>query len=151
MSELVFQSETGSVEHYRVDATMGAKLNLADFQNAVPLLKTLSIANGTKDESKSLQLRIESTPAFIKSKLWRIDAVGAGSTFRIPDLDLQLDGPLLTRLTESETATVTLSLRQSDSGVELARLECAVELLPRNQWGICEFLDMWRQRPPFSF
>ena len=123
-------------ECHRVDATLIAKLNLADFQNAVPLLKELSIVNGTKEDAKSLELRIESAPGFLKPKVWRIDAIGASSSYRITDLDVQLDGPLLTRLTESEKATVTLSLRRrDDSSAELARLECTVELLPRNQWG----------------
>ena len=123
-------------ECHRVDATLIAKLNLADFQNAVPLLKELTIVNGTKEDAKDLELRIESVPGFLKPKVWRIDAVGAGSSYRITDLDVQLDGPLLTRLTECEKATVTLSLRRRhDSSVELARLERSVELLPRNQWG----------------
>ena len=123
-------------ECHRVDATLIAKLNLADFQNAVPLLRELSIVNGTKEVAKDLELRIESVPGFLKPKVWRIDAVGAGSSYRITDLDVQLDGQLLTRLTESEKATVTLSLRRrDDSSAELARLERSVELLPRNQWG----------------
>ena len=134
-------SEDGDIneECHRVDATLVAKLNLADFQNAVPLLKELSITNGTKEDAKDLELRIESAPAFLKPKLWRIDAVASGSTYRITDLDVQLDGPLLTRLTESEKATVTLSLRHRGDVVvaspDLARLERTVELLPRNQWG----------------
>jgi hypothetical protein len=131
-------SGDGSIndECHRVDATLIAKLNLADFQNAVPLLKELSIVNGTKEVAKDLGLRIESVPGFLKPKVWRIDVVGAGSSYRITDLDVQLDGPLLTRLTESEKATVTLSLRRrDDSNAELARLERSVELLPRNQWG----------------
>ena len=38
-------SEDGEIneECHRVDATLVAKLNLADFQNAVPLLRELSI------------------------------------------------------------------------------------------------------------
>lgn len=85
-------------ECHRVDATLIAKLNLADFQNAVPLLKELTIVNGTKEDAKDLELRIESVPGFLKPKVWRIDAVGAGSSYRITDLDVQLDGPLLTRI-----------------------------------------------------
>ena len=75
-------SEDGEIneECHRVDATLVAKLNLADFQNAVPLLRELSITNGTKEDAKDLELRIESAPAFLKPKLWRIDAVAAGST-----------------------------------------------------------------------
>ena len=134
-------AEDGGVnaECHRVDATLAAKLNLADFQNAIPLLRELSIVNRTKEDAKNLELRIESVPGFITPKVWRIDAVAAGSSYRITDLDLQLEGQLLTRLTESEQATVTLSLRRRDDGAavsaDLARFERTVELLPRNQWG----------------
>ena len=73
-------SEDGDIneECHRVDATLVAKLNLADYQNAVPLLKELSITNGTKEDAKDLELRIESAPGLLKPKVWRIDAVAAG-------------------------------------------------------------------------
>lgn len=125
-----------SEAHLCVEATLVAKLNLADFQNAVPMLRELSIVNGTESDAKDLELRIESVPAFLKPKIWRIDAVAAGKSYRITDLDVQLDGAFFTRLTEAEKATVTLALRtRTDGSPELARSERAVELLPRNQWG----------------
>ena len=120
----------------RIDATLVTKLNLADFQNAVPMLRELSIINAFKEDVRDLELRIESIPSFVRSKLWHIDVIAADGDRRITDLDVQLDGALLTRLTEAETAIVKLSLRRRDAGPEaLASLERTVELLPRNQWG----------------
>ena len=120
----------------RIDATLVTKLNLADFQNAVPMLRELSITNASKEDARDLELWIESVPPFVRPKLWHIDALTAGADRRITDLDVQLDGALLTRLTEAETAIVTLSLRRRDTGPEaLTNLERTVELLPRNQWG----------------
>lgn len=84
--------------HHRVEATLVAKLNLADFQNAIPMLRELGIVNDTDADAKDLELRIESVPAFLKPKVWRIDAVAAGKSYRITDLDITLDGSLLTRL-----------------------------------------------------
>jgi very-short-patch-repair endonuclease len=119
-----------------ISAALGAKLNLADFQNAVPILRELSVINDTSENLAELDLRIESTPAFLKTRHWHIDSVNAGQSCHIPDLDVQLDGALLSRLTEAETATVSLVLRQrGEAGDELARHEQTVELLPRNQWG----------------
>ena len=40
-----------------VQATLIAKLNLADFQNAVPMLRELSIINDTEQVAKDLELR----------------------------------------------------------------------------------------------
>lgn len=119
-----------------VDVTLIAKLNLADFQNSVPMIRELSIINDSSEEAKELVLTVESVPAFVKKKTWRVDAVGAGQRCRITALDVQLDGALLTRLTEAEKATVTFVLRRiGEPPEELARLERSVELLPRNHWG----------------
>lgn len=119
-----------------VEVTLAAKLSLADFQNAVPLLRELTVESTLKSDTVQLELLLTSTPAFVKPKTWRLDAIRAGDRYRIKDLDVQLDGPLLTRLTEAETATVTLTVRAAGSeGESLAETSRAVELLPRNQWG----------------
>ncbi len=120
----------------KIEAKLAAKLNLADFRNAVPMLREMKLVNGTDADMKELELRLDSSPAFVQPKIWHIEAIGSGEEYAIPNLDVQLDGALLTRLTEAETATVTLSLRaRSAPDAELAHAESSVELLPRNQWG----------------
>ena len=119
----------------RVEATLIAKLNLADFQNAVPLLRELAVVNDAPEAVKDLELAVSSLPPFLRPKVWHLDALAAAERCRITDIDLQLDGGLLTRLTESEKAIVAFVLRRRDGGEELARREIVVELLPRNQWG----------------
>lgn len=120
----------------QIQATLAGKVNLADFQNAVPVVRELSVVNDTEAEIRELRLIATSEPSFLKPKTWRIDHVGAGQTVRINDLDLSLDGSLLSRLTESEKAVVRFQLIVGqDVPVELASSESVVELLPRNQWG----------------
>ena len=133
-----------AVPPQRIEAIFVSKLNLANFQNAVPLLHELSIVNDSEVEIRCLELEITSIPAFLKPKIWRIDVLDAGKHYVLTDLDIQLDGALLTRLTEAEKAIVTLVLRtSSDAGLELARLNWTVELLPRNQWGgLSHFPDL---------
>ncbi|GAB2897290.1 DUF3320 domain-containing protein [Microvirgula curvata] len=119
-----------------IQVTLASKVNLADFQNAVPVVRELSVINETGADVKELLLTAASEPPFLKPKAWHIDHVGAGQTVRINDLDLSLDGALLGRLTESEKAVVTFSLTTGlDATAELASSESTVELLPRNQWG----------------
>jgi len=119
-----------------IEVGMATKLSLADFQNAVPLLRELTLVSTLKDDTGQLELSLTSTPAFVKSKTWRLESVRAGDRYRIRDLDVQLDGPLLTRLTEAETATVSLSVRPAGvKGEPIAEVSKSVELLPRNQWG----------------
>ncbi len=119
-----------------LEVSLAMKLSLADFQNAVPLLRELTLVSTLKDDTGQLELSLTSTPAFVKSKTWRLESLKAGDRYQIRDLDVQLDGPLLTRLTEAETATVTLSVRPAaNEGSPIAEVSKAVELLPRNQWG----------------
>lgn len=119
-----------------IEVTLAGKLSLADFQNAVPLLRELALVSTLPNDTPQLELSLTSTPAFVKPKTWRLDSVRAGERYRIKDLDVQLDGPLLTRLTEAESATVTLTVHPAGTeGAALAEASRGVELLPRNQWG----------------
>lgn len=122
----------------KIDVTLIAKLNLADFQNAVPLLRDLSLINETDQAYEQVELLLTSDPPFLKPRRWRIDALAARSRYPIRDLDLNLDGGLLARLTEAETATVSLTLRAASadaSTTALTQRHVHLELLPRNQWG----------------
>jgi very-short-patch-repair endonuclease len=122
----------------KIAATLAGKINLADFQNAVPAIRELTVLNDTKADYQSLRLVATSEPAFLKSKTWHLDRLGAEQTVRISDLDIPLDGPLLGKLTEAEKAVVTFQLLKED--LELAVAEFPVELLPRNQWGGISYL-----------
>ena len=139
--EQVLESSVNSVEtqvDYVIHIAHGSKLNLADFQNAVPLLRELAIENKSDRELSQLQVRLESFPPFVKPKTWTIDACDARSRYHVKDCDVALDGILLARLTEAETSTITVSLVETTGTDEervLATEERKIELLPRNQWG----------------
>jgi hypothetical protein len=55
----------------RIDVELIAKLNLADFQNAVPMLRELSIVNDADEALESLELGIESFRRFCKPRSGR--------------------------------------------------------------------------------
>jgi len=127
-----------AVPELKIDATLIAKLNLADFQNAVPLIRDLWLINETGKTHEQVELLLTSSPPFLKPRAWHIDTLAAGSRLAIRDLDLNLDGGLLARLTEAETATVSLALRcvgSDPAAPALAQRDIQLELLPRNQWG----------------
>lgn len=112
------------------------RLNLADFQNAIPALHELAIVNETQLPISELTITITSEPAFLKPRAWCVDTVGAGETFHIADLDIQLEGSLLSRLTEAEPATLHFELRgRKEPERVIAQHERVLELLARNQWG----------------
>lgn len=127
-------SESPPSIHFLISTA--AKLNLADFQNAVPALHDLAIANETDSMLGNLTIRLVSEPAFIKPRTWSLDSIRAGETYHLSELDVQLDGALLSRLTEAEPATLTFTLSNDEHPDKvLARHECQIELLARNQWG----------------
>lgn len=120
----------------RLQISTAKKLNLAAFQNAVPALHELVIVNETSSLISELTVQLASEPPFVKPRVWNVESVGAGESYHLRDLDVQLDGSLLSRLTEAETASLRFELRSRKQSDEvLARHESAVELLARNQWG----------------
>ena len=123
----------------RLEVEVLAKLNLADFQNAVPALQALAVVNDTPAPLQGLTLHLTSEPAFVKPRTWHLDAVAAGKTYDLRDLDVQLDGALLSRLTEAEPAVLHFALHQrlrtESVDTVLASCDYTVELLARNQWG----------------
>lgn len=80
---------------YSVVISNSSKLNLADFQNSVPLLRELEVVNDSERVLTHLQVRLESYPPFLKSKTWLIEACDPKSRYRIKDCDVLLDGVLL--------------------------------------------------------
>lgn len=132
-SAITSESSNGSdtinnVVHIR--ATLAPKFSLAFFQNSVPILLELALANESDQNLSSLKLTLSSTPAFIKTKAWHIDTLASGQKFHISERDLQLDGAMLGKLNEAEQVQVSISLIDKDESI--ANFEQTVELLPRN-------------------
>jgi very-short-patch-repair endonuclease/KaiC/GvpD/RAD55 family RecA-like ATPase len=127
--------EPSSESSHRIDVTLSPKVNLADYQNAIPVLRELSFVNNGSEFLSQLDLTLQTSPSFVKAKTWRIESVAPGQQLRITDLDVALDGGLLSRLTEAQKATVVFTIVRRGDAIELAHLERQVELLPRNQWG----------------
>ena len=120
----------------RLQISAAKKLNLAAFQNAVPVLLELVIVNGTLSPISELAIHLVAEPPFVKPRVWNVELVGVGESYHLRDLDVQLDGALLSRLTEAESASLHFELRSlKPSDDILARHESTVELLARNQWG----------------
>lgn len=123
-------------QHLLIDVSSVLKVNLAHYQNAVPLLREVSITNlHESEDAQNLDVTLTSEPPFINKRTWRIDNVRAGTKLRVEDLDVGLDGALLSRLTEAEVASVSIAVTRRDTAEQLARTDLKVELLPRNQWG----------------
>ena len=116
----------------RIQVALSPRLSLAHHQNAIPFVSELFVVNETDRQVTDLVLAVASTPSFLTSKIWRIDAIGPGARVQIRDRDISIDAGHLTRLTEAERIQVAFTLT---SGEEvLARHTAEIELLPRNHW-----------------
>jgi len=71
----------------KILATLVAKLNLADFQNAIPVIRQLRILNETSDRFVNATLTLSSVPEVFKPKIWRIDEIATDSFRAIPGLE----------------------------------------------------------------
>ncbi len=116
-----------------IEGVVSAKLGLASHQNAVPLLRQLTITNDGEAGFDGLILELEPSLPFAAPKIWRIDRLGPESSLAIPDRDVELREGYLADLTESVQAAVHLRLRAS-TGL-LAEQRFSIELLACNQWG----------------
>ena len=136
----VEESTQASVPMVKIATTMISKLNLADYVNAVPVIRGLKVINETTQRYRSLTLTLSAEPPIFKPKTWNIDELSPKSFLQIPGLDVELDSSLLTQLVESEYAKLSFELtipglNDTDQRVEVAKCELTLEMLPRNHWG----------------
>lgn len=119
---------------WEIIATIAAKIGFASHQNAIPIIRELSISSAADGTVEGLKLSLCSDPPFVQPKTWHIDAMAPGDTLRIPDRDVSLNATLLHELTESLSGTLTLTLSDRDE-TTLKESIWPVELLAYNQWG----------------
>jgi hypothetical protein len=116
----------------RIHLALSPKLSLAHHQNAIPFLSELFVVNETDHELTNLVLAVASTPPFLASKIWPIDAIAPGARVQIRDRDIGVDTGHLAKLTEAERIRIAFTLTCAEK--ELAQNTAEIELLPRNHW-----------------
>lgn len=118
----------------KIRATLVEKINFACHQSAFAVLREFQVGNLDEEQDLSdLTVRLEASPAFVKSKTWTLDRLAAGGLLAIKDRDLELDGGFLLGLTESMRGIVTIRVCQGEQC--LSELTIPVELLAHNEWG----------------
>jgi very-short-patch-repair endonuclease len=107
--------------------------NAALWANHVPLLSELSLVNDGAEPLGDVTINLEAVPPAIAPKTWRLGAVGAGQVRALRDLDLALDGPWISSLTEGVRGAITFTVRTGDCVVAEERRD--LRLLAHNEWG----------------
>ena len=114
-------------------ADITASFTYASFQNAVPIIRSISIENKADVNIEACELRLISNPPFIRPKKWTIDRVLSQDSILITDRKVELDAKYLAGLNEAERGILTLTLVSRE--VVLAEHHIPVRLLARDEWG----------------
>lgn len=116
-----------------IEADVVKKTTFAAAQNAVPVIRRLSIRNDTSEQLTNLRLTLAPQPAFCRPKVWSIDRVAPGDTVDVAARQITLDYAVLDKLNEAEHGQLVFKLLRNDD--VLNELTVPVELLARDEWG----------------
>jgi hypothetical protein len=113
--------------------TAAESINLAFYQNAIPIIRELSVSNATGAELRDVSVHLSSEPPFVTPSVWRIDRIAKDDVHHLKTVDLKLDQAFLSGLTASRRAEILLRVVSSDE--ELAERKVEVNLVPPSHWG----------------
>lgn len=117
----------------KIEGVIASKIGFASHQNAVPVLRELTVHNDGDTNYNDLELELVADPPFLEGKIWRLDSLGKDSTLHISERNLILNAGYLADLAESLSATIVLKLHCR--GEVLVSQSFPVELLAKNEWG----------------
>jgi very-short-patch-repair endonuclease len=117
----------------KIEGVIANKIGFASHQNAVPVLRELTVHNDGDADYNDLELQLVADPPFLEGKTWRLDRLSKDSTLHISERNLTLNAGYLADLAESLTATLILRLSCKDK--ILYSQSFPIELLAKNEWG----------------
>lgn len=117
----------------------------ASYQNAVPVIRSIRIANTGGRHFEGCRLDLTSTPSFLRPKSWSVDRLLPGDELNLSDRKVELDAGYLAGLDEAERGEITLRLSSAGEVLDERRLD--VRLLARDEWG--GVADMAQLLPAF--
>jgi very-short-patch-repair endonuclease len=109
------------------------RLNYASWQNSVPLITSLEIANLGAETLTGLVLEFDAQPAFARQCQWKFDRLAPGSTLPVNNRDLELDPDYLAGLNESERAIIRFRLLRGPTVI--TEFSSELRVLARQEWG----------------
>ncbi len=117
----------------RIAARFQAALNAALWQNHVPMLSELSVANAGEEALGDVEIELGCQPPVLRSRTWRVAGLAPGQIRAFDDLDIPVDGPFLSGLSEATRGTVSLVARSG--GEVVGEFTQDIRILAHNEWG----------------
>jgi very-short-patch-repair endonuclease len=133
------------IEHPAIVADVAASFTYASYQNAVPVVRSIHVANGSDRHFAGVRLELTSSPWFLRSKSWTVDRLLPGDRIELSDRKVELDASYLAGLNEAERGEIVLRLSSAGELFDEQRLP--VRLLARDEWG--GVADMAQLLPAF--
>ncbi|MBQ9148113.1 MAG: DUF3320 domain-containing protein [Oscillospiraceae bacterium] len=116
----------------RLDVTATQVLNFALQQGGFPILRSVSVINGTDAPLEDLDIRVNASPAICLPLTKHISFVGAGAILELKDLRPVMNIEFLAGLTEQTGALLEFTLTQGDRILCTEHVE--VTALAFDQW-----------------
>ena len=107
-------------------------VNYAVQQNAVPVIKRVTLTNSTLFPHGNLLVRITSDPEFCDPWETRIASLEGNQKYRLDRVDINLSSSFLAGLRERTAGHIRIDV-SSDGGL-LSSVQCPIELLAYDEW-----------------
>lgn len=106
---------------------------MAYFQNAIPIVRELTITNDGEADLADVVITITSEPSALSTTTLRIERIAAGARHHITTPDVRLDATVLAAVTEAARMSLTIKVTAGDETVAEQTLD--LRLLPPSHWG----------------
>lgn len=123
----------GRAETLKVACSAADSVNIAFYQNAIPIIRELAVENELGRDLSGISVHLAAEPPFLMPGIWRIERIADRATHHIRSLDLKLDPAFLAGINASGRGE--LRIRVEVSGETLAEQTIDVNLLPPSHWG----------------
>ncbi len=128
----LIESSRPAPQRTRLTARFQPSLNAALWQNHVPVLSELAVANVGEDTLGDIEIELSSQPPVLRTRTWRVTGLAPGQIRTFDDLDILIDGPFLTGLSEAIRGTVSLVARSG--GEIVGKFTQDIRILAFNEW-----------------
>ena len=117
----------------KISCVASDNVNVAFYQNAVPIVRELAIENAIGCDLSNLSVHLTAEPPFLTPGVWRIQRVADQATHHIRSLDLKLDPAFLAGINASRQAQLRIRVDAADE--TLVEKVVELNLLPPSHWG----------------
>ena len=89
------QPEETATEIVRIGCNAADNVNVAFYQNAVPIIRDLAVKNVLGRDLTEISVHLTAEPPFLTPGVWRIERIADKAVHHIRSLDLKLDPAFL--------------------------------------------------------